>query len=150
MNWIFSLQKSISKLIYAGYTGSKNPVRNRLKIQFVEHDFSNLIFQKSSTGGQGNRQPNFYLFVTLENHIKFKINIIDFRDSFHHCAAGKCHPPSSSEPVGLCSAQMCIIKEIDLFNSLLTERSIFSFLFTFWYIKLYTKLNRNVPSKLLD
>ena len=50
-NWIFNLQKSISKLIFAGYTGSKNPVRNRLKIQFVELDFSNLIFQKSSTDG---------------------------------------------------------------------------------------------------
>ena len=40
MTWIFSLQKSISKLIFAGYTVSKNPVRNRLKIQFVELDFS--------------------------------------------------------------------------------------------------------------
>ena len=45
MNWIFNLQKSILKLIFAGYTGSKNPVWNRLKIQFVELDFSNLIFQ---------------------------------------------------------------------------------------------------------
>ena len=35
-NWIFSLQKSISKLIFAGYTGSKN-----------------LIFLKSSTDQQG-------------------------------------------------------------------------------------------------
>ena len=52
-NWIFSLQKSISKLIFAGYTGSKNPVRNRQKIQFVELDFSKLIFQKSSTDQQG-------------------------------------------------------------------------------------------------
>ena len=52
-NWIFSLQKSISKLIFAGYTGSKNPVRNRLKIQFVKLDFSKLIFQKSSTDQQG-------------------------------------------------------------------------------------------------
>ena len=51
MNWIFNLQKSIPKLIIAGYTGSKNPVRNRLKIQFVELNFSNLIFQKSSTDG---------------------------------------------------------------------------------------------------
>ena len=50
-NWIFSLQKSISKLIFAGYIGSKNPVRNRLKIQLAELDFSNLIFQKSSTDG---------------------------------------------------------------------------------------------------
>ena len=53
MNWIFSLQKSIAKSIFAGYTGSKNPVRNRLKIQFVELDFSKLIFQKSSTDQQG-------------------------------------------------------------------------------------------------
>ena len=51
-NWIFSLQKSISKLIFAGYTGSKNPVPNRLKIQFVRLDFSKLIFQKSSTDQQ--------------------------------------------------------------------------------------------------
>ena len=36
-------------MIFAGYTGSKNPVRNRLKIKFVELDFSKLIFQKSST-----------------------------------------------------------------------------------------------------
>ena len=48
---IFNLQKSILKSIFAGYTGSKNPVRNKLKIQFVELDFSNLIFQKSSTDG---------------------------------------------------------------------------------------------------
>ena len=63
-NWIFSLfrtdffclcslQKSILKLIFASYTGSKNPVRNRIKIQFVELDFSKLIFQKSSTDQQG-------------------------------------------------------------------------------------------------
>jgi hypothetical protein len=42
-------------MIFAGYTGNKNPVRNRLKIQFDELDFSKLIFQKSSryrsTGG---------------------------------------------------------------------------------------------------
>ena len=61
-NWIFSLQKSILKLIFAGYTGSKNQVRNRLKIQFVELDFSKLIFQKSSTDQQGVRAiaGNFY------------------------------------------------------------------------------------------
>jgi hypothetical protein len=53
MNWIFNLQKSILKLIFAGYTGSKNPVRNRLKIQFFELDFSNLIFQKLSTEEYG-------------------------------------------------------------------------------------------------
>jgi hypothetical protein len=42
-----------TELIFAGYTGSKNPVRNRLKIQFVELGFSKLIFQKSSTDQQG-------------------------------------------------------------------------------------------------
>ena len=52
-NWIFSLQKSISKLIFAGYTGSKNPVWIRLQIQSVELDLSNLIFQNSSTDQQG-------------------------------------------------------------------------------------------------
>ena len=41
-------------MIFTGYTtGSKNPVWNRLKIEFVELDFSNLIFQKSSTDQQG-------------------------------------------------------------------------------------------------
>ena len=52
-NWIFSLQKSILNLIFAGYPGSKTPVWNILKIQFVELDFSKLIFQKSSTDQQG-------------------------------------------------------------------------------------------------
>ena len=52
-NWFFKLQKSILKLIFAVYTGSKNPVRNRLKIQFVKLDFSNSIFQKLSTDQQG-------------------------------------------------------------------------------------------------
>ena len=51
-NRIFSMQKSISKL---KYTGSRNQVRNRLNIQFVELDFSKLIFQKSSTDQQGAR-----------------------------------------------------------------------------------------------
>ena len=43
----------LKKKIFAGYTGSKNQVRNRLKIQFVVLDFSRLIFQKSSTDQQG-------------------------------------------------------------------------------------------------
>ena len=30
MNWLFSLQRLFSKLIFAGYTGSKNQVRNRV------------------------------------------------------------------------------------------------------------------------
>ena len=58
-NWIFSLQKSILKLIFADYTGSKNSVSNRLKIQFIKLDyFSNWIFQKSSTDQQGLFNPN--------------------------------------------------------------------------------------------
>ena len=50
-NWIFNLEKLIAKLISAGYRGSKNPVWNKLKIQFNKLDFSNLIFKKSSTDG---------------------------------------------------------------------------------------------------
>jgi hypothetical protein len=38
-------------LIFEGYTGSQNPVQNKLKLQLVELDFSNLIFQKSSANG---------------------------------------------------------------------------------------------------
>jgi hypothetical protein len=44
------------KLIFAGYTGSKKRAQNRLKIQFVEINFSKLIFQKSSTDQQGASQ----------------------------------------------------------------------------------------------
>ena len=44
------MQKSISKLIFTGYTGSKNPVLYRLKIQFVELDFSEIKYR--STGGK--------------------------------------------------------------------------------------------------
>jgi hypothetical protein len=55
-NWIFSLQKSISKLIFAGYTGSKNQssktTKNPTKSQ-IELDFSKFFFQKSSTDQQG-------------------------------------------------------------------------------------------------
>ena len=44
----------ISNLIFTACVACKNPVRNRLKIQFVELDFfSNLILQKSSTDQQG-------------------------------------------------------------------------------------------------
>ena len=55
MNWIFSLQKSIWKLIFASYTGSKksslkktkNPVR---KTWFFQIDFSEIQYR--STGGK--------------------------------------------------------------------------------------------------
>ena len=54
MNWIFS------------NTGSKNSVRNKLKIQFVELDFSKLIFQKPSTDQQGDCcTAVMQLFVSL-------------------------------------------------------------------------------------
>ena len=52
INWVFSLQKSISKSVFAGYSGSQNSVWNKLKLQFVELDFSKLIFQKSSKDQQ--------------------------------------------------------------------------------------------------
>ena len=39
---------SISNLKFAGYTGSKSQVQNRWKIKFIQLDFSNSIFQKSS------------------------------------------------------------------------------------------------------
>ena len=63
--WIFNLQTSILKLIFAGYTGSKNPVRNRLKIWFMVLDFSNLILQKikyRSTGGMYAYIGNDYVY----------------------------------------------------------------------------------------
>ena len=44
-------KSSLTNWIFAGYTDSKNPVRNRIKIQFVKLDFSNMIFQKSSKDG---------------------------------------------------------------------------------------------------
>ena len=69
-NWIFSLQKSILKLIFAGYTSSKNPVRNRQKIQFIEHDFSKLIFQKSSTDHQ---RENLNIADVFNNRIRLII-----------------------------------------------------------------------------
>jgi hypothetical protein len=47
---------------FAGCTGSKNPVQNRLKIQFVEIDFSKLIFPKSSTDQQGARRQKRRIF----------------------------------------------------------------------------------------
>ena len=64
-NWIFSLQKSISKLIFEGYTGSKNQVQNRLKIQFVELDFSQLIFQKNKYRSARGKSGLHFIFGTL-------------------------------------------------------------------------------------
>jgi hypothetical protein len=35
-------------LSFAGYTGSKDPIQNKPKIQIVKLNFSKSIFQKSS------------------------------------------------------------------------------------------------------
>ena len=51
--WKIKFCLPISNLIFAGYTGSNNQVKNRLKIQFVKLNFSNSIFQKSSTDQKG-------------------------------------------------------------------------------------------------
>ena len=50
-NWILTYKNQFWNGVFAGYKGSKNPVQNRLKIQFVELDFCNLIFQKTCTDG---------------------------------------------------------------------------------------------------
>ena len=57
------MKKSSCKIQFrwTGYTGSKNQVRNRLKIKFVELDFSKLIFQKSSTDQQVDKVPSSLL-----------------------------------------------------------------------------------------
>ena len=57
---------------FSGYTGSKNPVRNRIKIQFVELDFSKLILQKLSTDHRGDK----ILIVNSINKIYLTIHWI--------------------------------------------------------------------------
>ena len=56
-------------MIFASYMGSKNPVRNRLKIQFDEPDFYKLIFQKSSTyrSTGGKAETHFERFEAEKN-----------------------------------------------------------------------------------
>ena len=70
------MKKPISKLIFAGYTGSKNAVQNRLKTQFVKLDFSNLMLIKCrSVGGYlaagtkktGDPWPMFVIFGSGKN-----------------------------------------------------------------------------------
>ena len=51
-NWIFSACVACKNLIRNWFLQAKNPVRNRLKIQFIELNFSKLIFQKSSADQQ--------------------------------------------------------------------------------------------------
>ena len=77
MNWIFSLQKSISKLIFEGYAGSKSQVWIRVKIKFVELDLSKFIFQKSSTDQQGDSLViwrKYYIVHTILHSSKYGIH----------------------------------------------------------------------------
>ena len=46
------MKEMVKKWICTACVACKNPVQNGLKIQFVELDFSNSIFQKSSAEGQ--------------------------------------------------------------------------------------------------
>ena len=67
----------------AGYTGSKNPVRNRLKIQCVELNFSKLIFQKSSTDQQGVRNRDTHYTVTkFEKMILPKVHTLKYLTTY--------------------------------------------------------------------
>jgi hypothetical protein len=50
-----SLKNQVRRTVFLAYTGSKSLVWKRLKIQFIELDFSKLIFQKSRTDQQGDR-----------------------------------------------------------------------------------------------
>ena len=57
--------------MFAGYTGTKIPFRNRLKIQLIELDFSDSIFQKSSTDQQEVRGDYPLIYnVRKQNNIK--------------------------------------------------------------------------------
>ena len=70
-------KKLISKLIFAGCTGSKDQVRNKLKIQFIELDFSNLIFQKSGRdqqGGKSGLENNEEMVVCFQKICKFDLS----------------------------------------------------------------------------
>ena len=62
-------------MIIAGYTGSKNSVRNRLKIQIFELDFSKLNFQKSSmyrsTGGKESKDKVDIQHIHLGDGFEF-------------------------------------------------------------------------------
>ena len=70
-------EKSSCKIQFqqTGFLACKNQFRNRLKIQFVEFDFSKLIFQKSRTDQQGER-----LFQKIGELPKF-LNIVELSQS---------------------------------------------------------------------
>ena len=69
-----SLQKSISTLIFAGYTGSRNQGLNSIKVQFGGLDFSDLIFQKSSTDQQGEWLKSAIL-AKFQKGLEYKITL---------------------------------------------------------------------------
>ena len=72
-NWIFCLQKSISKLIFAGCTGSKNQVWNRLKIKFAELDFSKLIFSKIKYRSTGSKALSICTWFFEKSSLKSQV-----------------------------------------------------------------------------
>ena len=55
----------ITNWIFTPCVACKNPVRNRLKIQFIELHFSNSIFQKSSVNQQGDRMVAAKLYCRV-------------------------------------------------------------------------------------
>ena len=59
---------STSNWNFAGYTGSKNLVRTRPKIKFIQIHFSNSIFQKSCTDQQGESFQFSLLYCSLEGN----------------------------------------------------------------------------------
>jgi hypothetical protein len=80
-------KSSLTNWIFAGYTGSKNPVQNRLKIQFIELDFSKIKYR--STGGQSSWMLQtvlvIYIFVgssQLSDHMANEINQGLYHDIF--------------------------------------------------------------------
>ena len=86
----FNFEKSSWKnqFRWTGFLGSKNQVRNRLKIQFVELNFSKLIFPKSSTDQQGVSQILFLILNyrgVLTNEVSSNVvsnNTINFSLQF--------------------------------------------------------------------
>ena len=63
MNWIFNLQ--ISKLIFfSDYTGSNNPVQNRVKIQI----FPNLLFKNQLQMDRAGRQVASMTYRRTASH----------------------------------------------------------------------------------
>ena len=65
-NWNFSLQKSILKLIFAGYTGSEKQVRNSVcRTWFFQIDFSEIKYR--STEGYSSKNELILHFLKFCN-----------------------------------------------------------------------------------